>query len=191
MNGFAGSADIPVLNLVETAPVDAPTRFDALFQALYPPVHALVHRVLGDPMATDDIVQDSFLKLSAQPDLQARPDPEVAAWLRRVALNLAFNRLRSERRSRQRLELAARLQSPLDETTAPAAQVVKREEQAAVRRALAELPARQRECLILRHSGYSYTEIAATLDIAVGSVGVLLARAERAFRASFGRQSAS
>jgi DNA-directed RNA polymerase specialized sigma24 family protein len=42
----------------------------------------------------------------------------------------------------------------------------------------------------MRHAGYSYLEIAATLGIAVGSVGVLLARAERTFRETYGRQSA-
>ena len=36
--------------------------------------------------------------------------------------------------------------------------------------------------LLLRHAGHSYLEIAATLGVAVGSVGVILARAERAFR---------
>jgi len=60
---------------------------------------------------------------------------------------------------------------------------------AAVRRALAEVPERQRECLLLRHSGYSYAEIAATLDLAVGSVGVLLARAEHTFRTTYRRQT--
>ena len=44
----------------------------------------------------------------------------------------------------------------------------------AVQRALSEVPERQRECLLLRHSGYSYAEIAATLGIAVGSVGAVL-----------------
>jgi RNA polymerase sigma-70 factor (ECF subfamily) len=39
--------------------------------------------------------------------------------------------------------------------------------------------------LLLRHAGYTYTEIAATLDLAVGSVGVLLARGERAFRDAY------
>ena len=50
---------------------------------------------------------------------------------------------------------------------------------------LAALPERQRACLLLRHAGYSYAEIAATLDLAIGSVGVLLARGERAFRDAY------
>jgi RNA polymerase sigma factor (sigma-70 family) len=71
----------------------------------------------------------------------------------------------------------------------PAGVLIRTEEQAAVRQALAEVPERQRDCLLLRHSGYSYAEIALTLGIAVGSVGVLLARAEHAFRATYRRQT--
>jgi RNA polymerase sigma-70 factor (ECF subfamily) len=63
--------------------------------------------------------------------------------------------------------------------------VLRAEEQRAVRRALAALPERQRACLLLRHAGFSYAEVAATLDLAVGSVGVLLARGERAFRDAY------
>lgn len=74
-----------------------------------------------------------------------------------------------------------------DDLASPATLFVRLEERAAVRRVLAEVPERQRECLLLRHSGYSYAEIAATLGIALGSVGVLLARAEHAFRAHYRR----
>jgi DNA-directed RNA polymerase specialized sigma24 family protein len=44
------------------------------------------------------------------------------------------------------------------------------------------LPERQAAALLLRHSGHSYREIATALGVAEGSVGVLLARGERAFR---------
>jgi len=132
--------------------------------------------------------------LSDDAVLQARPDAEVCAWLRRLAINLAFNRLRSAKRARARLERVGRLERSDEEPTdnemlGPAGVLIRTEEQAAVRQALAEVPERQRECLLLRHSGYSYAEIAITLGIAVGSVGVLLARAEHAFRATYRRQT--
>jgi len=160
-------------------------RFDELFAALYPEVFGLTYRVLGERMASEDVLQESFLKLSRDRRVQSRPDDEVAAWLRRVALNLAFNRLRSERRDRARLERLAH-----EETDGSSEQsVLRREEQAEVRRALASLPERQRACLLLRHSGYAYAEIAQTLGIALGSVGVLLARAEAGFRVAYRRQT--
>jgi RNA polymerase sigma factor (sigma-70 family) len=177
-----------------SAETSSRTRFDSLFAHFYPELFGLVYRVLSDRMETEDTLQEAFLKLSEDPDLQARPDSEVGAWLRRVGLNLAFNRLRSARRSRERLERIGRLErrdeEPVDsELASPSGIVVRQEERAAVRRALLEVPERQRECLLLRHSGYSYLEIAATLGIAVGSVGVLLARAERAFSITYRRQS--
>ena len=181
-------ADVPASN-----PPAPATRFDALFQRFYAELFGLVYRVLGDAMATEDTLQEAFLKLSEQPALQLRPDVEVGAWLRRVGLNLAFNRLRSDRRARARLERVGRLELGGQEAAGDGDAgrlVIRHEEQAAVRLALAELPERQRECLLLRHAGYSYLEIAATLGIAVGSVGVLLARAERTFRETYRRQSA-
>ena len=136
-------------------------RFVALFRERYRELYGLGYRLLRDHGEAEDVVQETFLKLDGHPVLD-RPDGEVEAWLRRVCVNLAYNRLRGQRRGRERLE-----------------------QQALVHRALWTLPERQRTCLLLRHAGYSYAEIAATLDLAVGSVGVLLARGERAFRDAY------
>jgi RNA polymerase sigma-70 factor, ECF subfamily len=54
-----------------------------------------------------------------------------------------------------------------------------------VRAAIAELPERQGRLLLLRYAGLSYVEIASALEVAPGSVGTLLARAERAFLLAF------
>ncbi|HEY0581230.1 MAG TPA: sigma-70 family RNA polymerase sigma factor [Chloroflexota bacterium] len=198
MNGH-DDLDQPVLKLNEmplvgTSAEPSGSRFDTLFGHFYAELFGLTYRVLGDRMETEDTLQEAFFKLSEDTTLQARPDSEVGAWLRRVALNLAFNRLRSAKRSRARLEKVGRLERSDEqvfdnEGGGPSNTVVRQEEQAAVRRALAEVPERQRECLLLRHSGYSYAEIAETLGLAVGSVGVLLARAEHAFRTIYRRQT--
>ena len=169
-------------------PVSAPAeRFDELFARLYPDVFGLTYGVLGERMATEDILQEVFLKLSRDARLMARPDHEVAAWLRRAALNLAFNRLRANRRDRARLQRVPHVGA--EDGLSSEVFVLRQEEQAEVRRALARLPERQRACLLLRHSGYSYAEIAETLGVALGSVGVLLARAEAAFRVTYRRQT--
>src|SRR5207237_7288426 len=95
----------------------APTRFDSLFARFYTELFGLVYRALGDRMETEDTLQEAFLKLADDAVLQARPDPEVGAWLRRVAINLAFNRLRSARRARARLERVGRLERRDEEPT--------------------------------------------------------------------------
>src|SRR5438309_10550253 len=163
VNGQDELAEQNVLNLAESAESETTgftvTRFDALFQRFYAELFGLVYRVLGDRMETEDTMQEAFLKLSDDGVVQARPDGEVGAWLRRVAINLAFNRLRSAKRARARLERVGRLdrsdQEPVDsDMVGPHDLVVRQEERAAVRRALAEVPDRQRDCLLLRHSGY-------------------------------------
>ena len=166
-------------------------RFDALFRHFYPQLYGLAWRVLGDRAEAEEAAADALAKLASARVLE-RPDPEVGAWLRRVCLNDSFNRVRNRTRASARLERIARLEpSEAGEGTNPLlANVLRREEQAEVRQALARLPERQRNCLLLLHSGYRYAEIAATVGIAVGSVGVLLTRAERAFRAAYSPSAA-
>lgn len=169
-----------------TASAERTERFDALFRRFYAEVYGLACSVLGDQAETEDTVQEAFVKLVDAPVLE-RPDAEVAAWLRRVCLNQAFNRLRGQRRARERLERAGRLEAATAESGHgdPTGALLRQEARDEVRRALARLPERQRNCLMLRHSGYAYAEVAETLGIAIGSVGVLLARAERAFREAY------
>lgn len=161
-------------------------RFEQLYQRHRGELLRLAWRVLADRSEAEDAVQEAFLKLSRAAVLE-RGDGEVAAWLRRVCINDSFNRLRSRKRSLARHERAGRLEAvrTSGEDVTVAAAVLRREAQDEVRTALAGLPERQRACLLLRHSGYRYAEIAAALDLAVGSVGVLLARAERAFRTTY------
>ncbi len=162
-------------------------RLTSVFRERYRELYGLGYRLLGDHGEAEDVVQETFLKLDGHP-VRERPDPEVAAWLRRVCLNAAYNRLGGQRRATARLDRAGRAERAEDETDAaasPLMDVLRAEQQRAVRQALASLPERQRACLLLRHAGYSYAEIAATLDLAVGSVGVLLARGERAFRDAY------
>lgn len=157
-------------------------RYAALHRGAAPKLAALAERVLGEHGEAEDVVQEAFLRLTRDPVLE-RPDDEVIAWLRRVCLRLSFNRLRDTRRWRDRAAHGGRLLIDVQPDD-PEGEALRADERARVRAVLAELPERQRNCLLLRHSGYRYAEIAVTLGIAPGSVGTTLARAERAFRAA-------
>ena len=156
--------------------------FERAFRARYVEIVRLGARILGDTAAAEDVAQETFSRLAGHEVLQ-RDDEQIAAWLRRVALNAAFNARRGERRRDDRERRSAARERP--DADHPLSSALRREEQAAVRTALAGLPERQRLCLVLRHSGYSYREIAAAADLAIGSVGVTLARAESAFRVRY------
>ena len=157
-------------------------RFAEVFRAHYPRLVALARRVLGDADEAQDAAQDALLALRTDP-VAERTDDDIAAWLSRVVTNGSLNRLRSRRRADVRAQVVAardsRTQHPDHH---PEDAIVDRDEQQRVRASLTVLPERQATALLLRHAGHSYREIATALGVAEGSVGVLLARGERAFR---------
>jgi len=155
-------------------------RFADLFRRHYPRLVGLARRVLGDADEAQDAAQEALLALRKDA-VATRSDDDVAAWLSRVVTNVSLNRLRSRRRADVRAQVvAARDVRVLPDE--PDDEVVVADERARVRTALGVLPERQATALLLRHAGHSYREIATALGVAEGSVGVLLARGERAFR---------
>ena len=156
--------------------------FEALFRRHYGQVYGIVHRLAPDE--ADDLAQDVFLRLYRRPPRAG--DSNLAAWLHRVAVNVGYNALRSERRrargtdaERAVAEAERAANTSARDTEACAA---RREAQRCVRAVLRRIGKRQAALLVLRHSGLSYREIAGVIGVAPGSVGTLLARAERAFR---------
>jgi RNA polymerase sigma-70 factor (ECF subfamily) len=153
--------------------------------------HRLASRV--DP---SDIVQESLLEAAARMDeyLRTRPLP-FYPWLRRIAADrladAARRHLHAGRRSVQReepvglpdesvAELAERLLAP---TSAPSARLRRWERRETVRAALASLPERDREVLVLRYlEDLSTADTAAVLDVAEGAVKMRLVRALQRLR---------
>ena len=161
--------------------------FDALFLTHYQPIFRLLYRIAGTREEAEDLAQETFLRLHRSPELWKGLQPEprehnVRAWLYRVATNLAYNMLRSQQRRARREDvvLGQALSAGLGEPD-PVEAAERDDERAAVRRALAALPERQAQLLLMRHAGLSYRELAEALGIAPGSVGTSLVRAEAAF----------
>jgi RNA polymerase sigma factor (sigma-70 family) len=158
-------------------------RFVELYEMHFPRVLRVLDRLSGDPGGTlaADIAQDAFVRLYRR---GAEPD-EPGAWLITVALNLLRNSKSTEAR-RHRLMSVVRGEATVgDPSRAPDEAIESAEARSRVRAALARLPERERQLLLLRSEGYRYQEMAAALGLNVASVGVLLARAKRAFRAAY------
>jgi RNA polymerase sigma-70 factor, ECF subfamily len=163
------------------------TCFEVLFNRYYSRVYTILVRLVGVPEEAEDLALETFLRLYR---LQLTPDREhnIGAWLYRVATNLGYNALRSRAR-RKHYQMQAPLQAPFDSVN-PADEILRRAEQSEVRATLALLNPRDVQLLELRYAGLSYNELAEVLEVAPGSVGALLARAEKRFRDIYVKQNA-
>ena len=155
-----------------------------VFRAHYPRVVGVAARVLGSGDSAEDVAQEVFLSFGRS----AVPAGEAGGWLTVAATHTALNLLRSGRRRTAR-EVAADDGPSVVPDVADV--VVTREERAAVRSALAQLPHRQAAALVLRHSGLSYAEVAAALDLSPGSVGTTVRRAESVLLKELNRHASS
>ncbi len=163
--------------------------FELLVRRHQERVFRFVLRMLGSRDEAMDLTQDSFLKAwNALPGW--RPEARFATWLFQIARNAARDLLRR----RQRVEFVP-LDADVSGETAgdqsdpapsPEQRLAGRQRLGLLERALAALPAEQREILLLRElEDMSYAEIAATLDINEGTVKSRLARARVAALAHY------
>ncbi|MGY1855619.1 sigma-70 family RNA polymerase sigma factor [Modestobacter sp. SYSU DS0290] len=148
---------------------------ESVFRDSYPRVVAVAARVLGSRDEAEDVAQEVFLSFSRS----AVPAAEAQGWLSVAAAHTALNLIRSGRRRAAREVTAAERETPVPDV---ADTVLARDDSRRVRAALARLPRTQALALVLRHSGLSYSEVAAALDLSPGSVGTTVRRAESALR---------
>lgn len=134
-------------------------------------------RVLGDRAEAEDVAQEAMLRLwRAAADWQAG-GAKPSTWLYRVTANLAVDRLRKAGRS-VGLDDS---DEPEDDRPGAEEQLVQAGRMAALDAALARLPERQRQAVVLRHiEGVSNPDIAEALEISVEAVESLTARGKRA-----------
>jgi RNA polymerase sigma-70 factor (ECF subfamily) len=154
--------------------------FRALVERHLPVVLGVARRVLRDEAEAEDVAQEAMLRLwQGGASLDIGPGG-VRPWLRRVASNLAIDRLRAGRRTEVTDEVPDQPVAP-DQLTA----LAEGDLTARVDAALARLPERQRQALVLFHyEGLSQIEVGGILGVTDEAVESLLSRARRALRAA-------
>ena len=141
-------------------------------------LHALATRLLGDRAEAEDACQDVFVQAWKMAPRWKAGDARFSTWLHGITLNACRDRLRKRRP--QSDEALAMIR---DTAPGPTQLLASDHAGRAVRAAMAALPERQREALVLCHfQELPQAEAAALLDISVEALESLLARARRALR---------
>ena len=175
--------------LVNAIAVDLPGSFEHLVESYQNRIFAFALRLTGSPSDAEEIVQDAFLR--AYRALRAYPTERTLAlalrpWLYQITLNVARNRYRRQRPIETSLDTDDGL--PATEprasvTTHPEDRLLASERTATLERCLLDLPLRFRAAVILRHvEGLPYADVAATLNIPVGTAKANVHRGVRILR---------
>ncbi len=161
--------------------------FEPLFLRHYDRVYGILYRLLGNRADAEDAAQHVFLKLYHTPErIRLQNDgSSLAGWLYRVAVNTGYNTLRSRKRRYKWHIIFARFWPGDGASVDPAHLAESKALQISVRDTLAKMKPRDAKLLLLRHSGLSYKELAVILNVAPGSIGPLLTRAEHAFEKEY------
>ncbi len=167
--------------------------FDRLVAERSGDIFALLYRLTEDAEEARDLAQETFLQ-AFRSIANFRGDADLRTWLYRIAVNQARNRWRWWRRRRRDVTvsldattdghdspLSARLRDPNGGD--PEQATLARERERVLLAALQTLARPYREAVVLRDvEGLSYEEVAAALDINVGTVKSRLSRGRTELR---------
>jgi RNA polymerase sigma-70 factor (ECF subfamily) len=184
--------NLPDADVVALAQQGRETAFRELIKRYERPVFALVYRMVRDRETAEDLAQETFIKVLNHID-RYRPEFKFSSWLFKIANNMAIDHLR-----KRHLDTISMDGSPhaatVDEVEASSFDVVVHQESAleemeakelgsAIEQAISGLRPEYRSCILLRHvEGRSYEEIAATLDLPLGTVKTYIHRARHELR---------
>ena len=163
---------------ISSAPPKPPSADDAGFKkelvTLIPHLRAFARTLTGDPTAADDLAQEAMMKAwDARASYQMGTN--MKAWTFMILRNQFYSeKRRSWRQTQLDQDAAERTLVAVDDPEAPVALDE-------LRLSLAQLPAEQREALILVGAGgFAYEEAAEICGCAVGTVKSRVSRARKA-----------
>ena len=172
--------------LVERVQQGDKQAFDVLVLKYQNKIIQLIYRYVHDPDEARDVAQDAFIK-AYKAIGRFRGDSAFYTWIYRIAINTAKNHLVASSRRPPKSDIDAQDAEQYDGATGlkeyatPERLLLKDEIQAAIARAIDELPDDLRTAIILRElEGLSYEEIAETMECPIGTVRSRIFRARDA-----------
>jgi len=159
--------------------------FDEAFTLHHRTVFRAARSVVGDAGLAEDVTQETFLRLYKHQD--SIVDAEMLRpWLIRVAINLARNTIRGNKRANIRDESYVK-EAGTFEAASIEIDYEEHEGVSEIYRALNKIKEPLRSCLVLKQQGLSYKEIAGSLELNESSIGTYVARARQEFTRFYGK----
>jgi RNA polymerase sigma-70 factor (ECF subfamily) len=156
-------------------------RLRRILAAAYESHHGgLVRRltvIIRDPEDAEDLAHEAYLRLATEIGAGRCPE-DAAAWLHRVAWNLAMSRGRHRTVVARRDAELARPEPP----PTPDRAAIDHETSAAIAAALRGLQPVERDAVVLAAEGYRGAEVADAIGRTVGATRTLLCRARGKLR---------
>jgi RNA polymerase sigma factor (sigma-70 family) len=153
--------------------------FKKAYESYYSIIFKHTVYITGCTQAAEDITQETFIKYYSSPPIHSN----VIAWLTTVSSNLSYNYIRNEK-TKQKKEPDI-VEDGFGNVISIEDVAIRNHEIRLTRKILKCLPPRDRMCLLLKFSGYKYTEIAEVIGMDFASIGTTLARAQAKFKESY------
>lgn len=152
--------------------------------ALIEPFKDMMYRyalnVVKDPFEAEDVVQESIVKIWKKREAFLSIENKKS-WCITIARNLAIDKLRA-RKKKQTSDITEH-RDIKDDLPNPQQQLSQDDTLHRIKEVIATLPEHQRDIVLLRDvEGYSYQEIADTLEYTIDQVKVNLHRARKILR---------
>lgn len=148
--------------------------FEQLLDRHLAPLQGFLYRLTASTADADDLAQEAFLRIWQHAQRWQPDRVKFSTYLYRIARNLAID---AHRRRRDIVASAAAL---VDESPSAGDLMDATTRRRHVRRAVADLPERQRTALVLcQFQGMTNLEAASVLEVSVDALESLLARARR------------
>lgn len=148
--------------------------FETLVRQFQGDIYVWIVRIVRDPGIAEDLTVETLWRIYRARQ-QFRPDGNFAAWVRRIATNLAIDHLRSKRPEQTLLAESA--------GASPPDHLLQQETRGKIQQAFRRLPAKLQVAVTLALiEDQPYDEIADALGISVGAVKLRVFRAVRILR---------
>jgi RNA polymerase sigma-70 factor (ECF subfamily) len=159
--------------------------FEVLVRRYQRPVLGIARRFTADQDEAEDLAQRAFINASARAG--GWRGGSFKSWLFRIVVNLAKNHVRDQARFDRSAEAAEREAAPTEPNAHEGLE--RAQEREALREAIARLPRRQREVLLLRIDGdLPFAEVASALGITEVTAKVNFHHAVQKLKALLGNQ---